>query len=226
MTSLIKVSPSILAADFLNLGEDLDRVSNAEMIHVDVMDGHFVPNLSFGTPLVAAVKQRTRALVDVHMMVTNPDETVDWYIDSGADLISVHYEAARDLHGIIDHLHSRGVLAGVVINPDTPVSVLADVIDDVDLVLVMSVYPGFGGQHFIEETYGRLRELVALCDEHDAYPMIEVDGGVSLSNARELGACGANVLVAGSAVFNAHDPSMIVRELRDLATIGLNGRKG
>ena len=225
MTSLIKVAPSILAADLNHLGDDLDRVSNAEMIHVDVMDGHFVPNLSFGTPVVAAVKQATRALVDVHMMVTNPDETVDWYIDSGADLISVHYEAARDLHGIIDHLHERGVLAGVVINPDTPVSVLADVIEDVDLVLVMSVYPGFGGQHFIEETYGRLRELVKLCDKHDAYPLIQVDGGVSLSNARQLGACGANVLVAGSAVFNAHDPAMIVRELRDLATIGLTGRE-
>lgn len=225
MTSLIKVAPSILAADLIHLGDDLDRVSNAEMIHVDVMDGHFVPNLSFGTPVVAAVKQATRALVDVHMMVTNPDETVDWYIDAGADLISVHYEAARDLHGIIDHLHERGVLAGVVINPDTPVSVLADVIEDADLVLVMSVYPGFGGQHFIEETYGRLRELTALCDEHDAYPLIQVDGGVSLSNARQLGVCGANVLVAGSAVFNAHDPAMIVRELRDLATIGLTGRE-
>ena len=225
MTSLIKVAPSILAADLNHLGDDLDRVSNAEMIHVDVMDGHFVPNLSFGTPVVAAVKQATRALVDVHMMVTNPDETVDWYVDAGADLISVHYEAARDLHGIIDHLHERGVLAGVVINPDTPVSVLADVIEDVDLVLVMSVYPGFGGQHFIEETYGRLRELVKLCDKHDAYPLIQVDGGVSLSNARQLGACGANVLVAGSAVFNAHDPAMIVRELRDLATIGLTGRE-
>ena len=225
MTSLINVAPSILAADLNHLGDDLDRVSNAEMIHVDVMDGHFVPNLSFGTPVVAAVKQATRALVDVHMMVTNPDETVDWYIDAGADLISVHYEAARDLHGIIDHLHERGVLAGVVINPDTPVSVLAGVIEDVDLVLVMSVYPGFGGQHFIEETYGRLRELVKLCDKHDAYPLIQVDGGVSLSNARQLGACGANVLVAGSAVFNAHDPAMIVRELRDLATIGLTGRE-
>lgn len=225
MTSLIKVAPSILAADLNHLGDDLDRVSNAEMIHVDVMDGHFVPNLSFGTPVVAAVKQATRALVDVHMMVTNPDETVDWYIDAGADLISVHYEAAHDLHGIIDHLHERGVLAGVVINPDTPVSVLAGVIEDVDLVLVMSVYPGFGGQHFIEETYGRLRELVKLCDKHDAYPLIQVDGGVSLSNARQLGACGANVLVAGSAVFTAHDPAMIVRELRDLATIGLTGRE-
>ena len=117
------------------------------------------------------------------------------------------------------------MLAGVVINPDTPVSVLAGVIEDVDLVLVMSVYPGFGGQHFIEETYGRLRELVKLCDKHDAYPLIQVDGGVSLSNARQLGACGANVLVAGSAVFNAHDPAMIVRELRDLATIGLTGRE-
>ena len=225
MTSLINVAPSILAADLNHLGDDLDRVSNAEMIHVDVMDGHFVPNLSFGTPVVAAVKQATRALFDVHMMVTNPDETVDWYVDAGADLISVHYEAARDLHGIIDHLHERGVLAGVVINPDTPVSVLAGVIEDVDLVLVMSVYPGFGGQHFIEETYGRLRELVKLCDKHDAYPLIQVDGGVSLSNARQLGACGANVLVAGSAVFNAHDPAMIVRELRDLATIGLTGRE-
>ena len=226
MRDSVKISPSILAADFTKLGEELTRIEGAEFVHVDVMDGHFVPNLTYGTTIVEAVRRATNAVIDVHMMVTNPDETFEWYADAGADLIAVHYEAARDLMGIIDRLHERGLLAGVVINPATPVSVLADVVEHVDLVLIMSVNPGFGGQSFIEGTYDKLRELRALCDERDAHPLIEVDGGVSLTNARLLCEAGANVLVAGSAVFKAADPGLIVRELRDLGTIGQRAQKG
>ena len=226
MRDSVKISPSILAADFTKLGEELTRIEGAEFVHIDVMDGHFVPNLTYGTTIVEAVRRATNAVIDVHMMVTNPDETFEWYADAGADLIAVHYEAARDLMGIIDRLHERGLLAGVVINPATPVSVLADVVEHVDLVLIMSVNPGFGGQSFIEGTYDKLRELRALCDERDAHPLIEVDGGVSLTNARLLCEAGANVLVAGSAVFKAADPGLIVRELRDLGTIGQRAQKG
>ncbi len=225
MQQPIMISPSILAADFLNLGRDIDAVSNADYIHVDVMDGHFVPNLSYGTTIVEAAKRATRIPLDVHMMVSNPDETVDWYVDAGADLISVHVEAARDLPAIVTHLHERGVKAGVVINPATPVEVLEDVIELVDLVLVMSVNPGFGGQGFIEGTYDKVRALSAICARREVSPIIEVDGGVSLSNARALAAAGAQMLVAGSAVFKSPDPASIVREMRELASLGLECKK-
>lgn len=225
MQQPIMISPSILAADFLNLGRDIDAVSNADYIHVDVMDGHFVPNLSYGTTIVEAAKRATRIPLDVHMMVSNPDETVDWYVDAGADLISVHVEAARDLPAIVTHLHERGVKAGVVINPATPVEVLEDVIELVDLVLVMSVNPGFGGQGFIEGTYDKVRALSAICSRREVGPTIEVDGGVSLSNARALAAAGAQMLVAGSAVFKSPDPASIVREMRELASLGLECKK-
>ena len=225
MQQPIMISPSILAADFLNLGRDIDAVSNADYIHVDVMDGHFVPNLSYGTTIVEAAKRATRIPLDVHMMVSNPDETVDWYVDAGADLISVHAEAARDLPAIVKHLHERDVKAGVVINPATPVEVLEDVIELVDLVLVMSVNPGFGGQGFIEETYDKVRALSNMCARHEVSPIIEVDGGVSLSNARALAAAGAQMLVAGSAVFKSPDPASIVREMRELASLGIDNKK-
>lgn len=225
MQNPIMISPSILAADFLNLGRDIDAVADADYLHVDVMDGHFVPNLSYGTTIVEAAKRATRIPLDVHMMVSNPDETVDWYIDAGADLISVHVEAARDLPAIVTHLHKRDVKAGVVINPATPVEVLEDVIELIDLVLVMSVNPGFGGQGFIEGTYDKVRALSAMCARHDVNPIIEVDGGVSLSNARALAAAGAQMLVAGSAIFKSPDPTSIVREMRELASLGLDCKK-
>lgn len=225
MHNPIMISPSILAADFLNLGRDIDAVTDADYLHVDVMDGHFVPNLSYGTTIVEAAKRATRIPLDVHMMVSNPDETVDWYIDAGADLISVHVEAARDLPAIVAHLHKRDVKAGVVINPATPVEVLEDVIELIDLVLVMSVNPGFGGQGFIEGTYDKVRALSAMCTRHDVNPIIEVDGGVSLSNARALAAAGAQMLVAGSAIFKSPDPASIVREMRELASLGLDSKK-
>lgn len=222
MRNPVKISPSILSADFTRLGEELERVAEADFIHVDVMDGHFVPNLSYGTTIVEAVRRATKAVIDVHMMVTNPDETWSWYADAGADIVSVHLEAVRDLPAIARGLHERGLRAGIVINPDTPVSALTDAVKHVDMVLIMSVYPGFGGQSFLEGTYDKVRELCALCDEHGVAPLIEVDGGVCLTNARELCAAGADVLVAGSAVFRAADPSMMVRELRELGTIGFD----
>lgn len=226
MLDRVKVSPSVLAADFTQLHAELDRVGDADYIHFDVMDGHFVPNHSFGPHILMAVKRSTDALLDVHLMVTNPDDVIDWYVDAGADIVSVHLEAADDLPAIINRLHERGALAGVVINPPTPVQELESVIDLVDIVLIMSVNPGFGGQSFIEGTYDKVRELRRMCERHGVYPLIEVDGGVTLSNARALGEAGATVLVAGSAVFKAEDPSMIVRELRELGTIGMQAREG
>lgn len=225
MNDSILISPSILAADFLNLGRDIAAISDADFIHIDVMDGHFVPNLSYGTTIVEAVKRATSVPLDVHMMVTNPDETALWYADAGADLISVHHEAVNDLAALADRLHERSVKIGVVINPATPVSDLEDAVDVVDLVLVMSVNPGFGGQGFIDATYGKLRELRELCDRHGVSPLIEVDGGVSLSNARALAAAGVDVLVAGSAIFKAPQPDAVIRDMRELASIGRTSRK-
>lgn len=225
MNDSILISPSILSADFLNLGRDLAAIADADFVHIDVMDGHFVPNLSYGTTIVEAVKRATSVPLDVHMMVTNPDETALWYADAGADLISVHLEAVDDLSGLADLLHDRDVKIGVVINPETPVSDLEEAVGIVDLVLVMSVNPGFGGQGFIDATYDKLRELRALCARHDVSPLIEVDGGVSLSNARALAAAGADVLVAGSAIFKAPHPASVIHDMRELATIGRSSRK-
>lgn len=212
----VKIAPSILSADMANLQSDLDKISNADFIHFDVMDGHFTGNLTFGGDVLKAVKRVSSVPVDVHMMVTNPDETVDWYADAGADIVTVHYEASTHLHRTITHLQSRGVKAGVVLNPATPVNVLEDIIDVVDIVLIMSVNPGFGGQSFIPGTLRKVRQLAALCREHGVSPMIEVDGGVSSKNIADVVAAGADTLVAGSAVFKAEDPTAAVDTLRRL----------
>lgn len=217
MSHAIKISPSILSADMANLARDLDCISNADYIHVDVMDGHFVPNLSYGTAIVKACKSATEIPLDVHLMVTNPDSTVDWYIDAGADLITVHYEASMHLHRTICHIKDRGCLAGVVLNPATPVSVLEDIIDELDMVLLMSVNPGFGGQTFIPRTIDKLRQLKAMCEAHGVDPLIEVDGGVGASNAADVAAAGATVLVAGSAVFGADNPALAIDAIRQAA---------
>lgn len=221
MLDFAHISPSILSADMANLGRDLEMISNADFIHIDVMDGHFTKNLTFGGEIVKACKRSTDVPLDVHMMVTNPDDTIDWYIDAGADVITVHYEAATHLHRIIKHIQDRGVKAGVVLNPGTPVNVLESIIDDVDMVLLMSVDPGFGGQSYIEGTYAKIRQLRALCDAHGVSPMIEVDGGVSSKNIEAVCAAGADVLVAGSAVFKSDDPRAEVEKLRELGTRGL-----
>lgn len=214
MSRRILISPSILSADMAHLERDLARVSNADYIHVDVMDGHFVPNLSYGTAVVKACKSATDIPLDVHLMVSNPDSTIDWYIDAGADLITVHYEASTHLDRTIAHIKERGCKAGVVLNPATPVCVLEDVLDSLDMVLLMSVNPGFGGQAFIPRTLVKLRQLCELCQRHGVDPLIEVDGGVSASNAEEVAAAGGCVLVAGSAVFGAEDPAAAVDAIR------------
>ena len=224
MSDRIYVAPSILSADMANLGRDLTRIANADFIHVDVMDGHFVPNLSYGTPVVKACKGVTDIPLDVHLMITNPDEAADWYVDAGADLVTVHAEASTHLHRTICHLKERGMRAGAVLNPATPVGVLEEILPELDLVLIMSVNPGFGGQSFISGTLGKLRRLRELCAHVNAHPLIEVDGGVSAANAEEVAAAGGDILVAGSAVFGADDPAAAIDAIRQAGERGLARR--
>lgn len=223
MSTSVKISPSIMSADLANLARDLHAVRNADYIHIDVIDGQFAPNLTYGVPVVAACKRATDVPLDVHLMINNPDEHADWFVDAGADLVTVHVEAARHLHRLIAHLHDRGVKAGVVLNPATPVCMVEHVIEDVDVVMLMSVNPGFGGQSFIEGTYAKLRQLTEMCRAHGASPLIELDGGVGASNAAAVARAGADFLVAGSAVFGAEDPYSAVDELRSLADAALSG---
>ena len=220
----IKIAPSVLSADMANLKGELDKIAGADYVHFDVMDGHFTGNLTFGVDILKAVKRSTDVPVDAHLMVSNPDETVDWYADAGADMITVHYEASTHLHRTLTHLQQRGVKAGVVLNPATPVCVLESIIDVVDMVLLMSVNPGFGGQSFIPGTIAKLHELKAMCERHGVSPMIEVDGGVSEQNAGQICAAGANVIVAGSAVFKKDDRAAAIRAIKDAGQLGLAKR--
>lgn len=224
MSDRIYVAPSILSADMANLGRDLTRISNADFIHVDVMDGHFVPNLSYGTPVVKACKGTTDIPLDVHLMITNPDEAGDWYVDAGADLVTVHAEASTHLHRTVCHLKERGVRAGAVLNPATPVGALEEILPELDLVLVMSVNPGFGGQSFIPAILNKLRRLRQLCARLGVNPLVEVDGGVSAANAEEVAAAGGDILVAGSAVFGADDPAAAIDAIREAGERGLARR--
>lgn len=219
------IAPSILSADTAYLARDLDHIKNADLIHFDVMDGHFTANLTFGPDILKAVKRVSSVPVDVHMMVTNPDQTIDWYADAGADIITVHWEASTHLHRTLHHLRERGVLAGVVLNPATPVNVLESIVEDVDIVLVMSVNPGFGGQAFIPSTLRKVRDLSRLCASRGVSPLIEVDGGVTADNAAAIAEAGANVLVAGSAVFRAANPAIAVDVLREHAQAGFERRR-
>ena len=219
----VRIAPSILAADPLRLGEQLEAISSADYVHFDVMDGVFVPNLTFGPGLLAKVKEATNVPVDVHLMITEPDRRFMAYLDAGADMISFHYEAQLHAHRTIYAIKDRGAKAAIAINPGTPVSVLECLIDDVDMVLVMSVNPGFGGQAFIPKAYEKLMKLRRMCVKHDAHPLVEVDGGVSVDNAGRIVASGANVLVAGSSVFNAPDPARAIEELRAAACCQTNG---
>ena len=212
----IKIAPSVLSADMADLKGELDKISKADLVHFDVMDGHFTQNLTFGVDILKAVKRSSDVPVDVHMMVSNPDETADWYADAGADIITVHYEASTHLHRTVTHLQDRGVKAGVVLNPATPVCVLESIIDVVDIVLIMSVNPGFGGQSFIPGTLTKISELKSLCERHGVSPMIEVDGGISSANIADVVKAGADVLVAGSAVFKSSDPAAEVALLQKL----------
>ena len=217
----VRIAPSILSADLLDLAGELRSVASADYIHFDVMDGHYVPNLSFGPPLLKAVKRGSDLPVDVHLMVTNPDEVYDDYLKAGADLLTFHLETAKHPRRIVDAIHASGRLAGVSINPGTAVSSLDALVECVDMVLVMSVNPGFSGQAFIEQTYGQLSALNDLCVRHRVNPLVEVDGGISAQNADRVVAAGARVLVGGNAVFGAQDRACAIDEMRQAGRRGL-----
>jgi len=211
------IAPSILASNFLRLGDDIQLINNskADWIHVDVMDGHFVPNLSFGIPIIKQVKSIATKPLDVHLMISNPEQYLSIYKDAGADILTVHAEATTHLHRTIQAIHNLGMKAGVALNPHTPLSVLQYVIKEVDVVCIMSVNPGYGGQTFIESTYEKVKSLSKLIKENNAPTKIEIDGGVSLKNIRQLVNAGSDVLVAGSAVFKAENPLEMIASLKD-----------
>jgi ribulose-phosphate 3-epimerase len=210
------VAPSILASDFANLQKEITMIneSDADWIHVDIMDGVFVPNISMGLPVVHAVKKHARKPLDVHLMIVQPDRYIEAFRNAGADLISVHMEACVHLHRTIEQIKATGAKAGVALNPHTPVSTLSEVINDIDLVCMMSVNPGFGGQKFIANTYSKIRELRELALSKNAKIHIEIDGGVNEANAKELIDTGADVLVAGNFVFSSKDPKKTISELK------------
>ncbi|MVX64533.1 ribulose-phosphate 3-epimerase [Clostridium chromiireducens] len=213
---MVKIAPSILSADFSKLGEDIERIDNggADFIHIDVMDGSFVPNISFGFPVIKSIRNRTDKIFDVHLMINNPGNYIDDFIEAGADIITVHYEADRHIDRTINYIKSKGKKAAISLNPGTPTSVLKDLIANLDMVLIMSVNPGFGGQKFIPYCLDKIKEIKELSNKVNPSLLIEVDGGVDKTNVREVIEAGANVIVAGSAVFNGGEISDNIRALR------------
>lgn len=212
------IAPSILAADFGNLQRDIEMVnqSEADWFHLDIMDGVFVPNISYGMPVISVIKKHGTKPLDVHLMIVQPERYISTFKKVGADILTVHYEACTHLHRTIQEIKAEKMLAGVSLNPHTPVSVLEDIIHDLDLVLIMSVNPGFGGQSFIENTYKKIEQLQKMITEHKAKTIIEVDGGVNDINIRKLEKAGATAFVAGSFVFGAKNPGEVISRLKNV----------
>ena len=215
------IAPSILAADFANLQRDIEMINNSEAdwFHIDIMDGVFVPNISFGMPVLEAITKHTKKTVDVHLMIVDPDRYIKTFAALGANILSVHYEACPHLHRTIQGIKAEGMKAGVVLNPHTSVDLLEDVINDIDLVCIMSVNPGFGGQSFIENTYAKVEKLKAMIIRKNASTIIEIDGGVTDKNAAQLVKAGADVLVAGNYVFKAENPTETIAHLKQVASV-------
>lgn len=212
------VSPSLLSADFLHLSKDIEIVnrSQADWFHLDIMDGVFVPNISYGLPVVSQIKKIATKPLDVHLMIVQPERYVEAFHKAGADILTVHYETCTHLHRTIQQIKSQGMKAGVSLNPHTPVSLLEDVIEDIDVVLLMSVNPGFGGQSFIEQTINKVDKLKKLIMESNSHTLIEIDGGVNFETGKRLVNAGADALVAGSFVFNSPDPEANIKGLKEL----------
>ncbi|MGI8952428.1 MAG: ribulose-phosphate 3-epimerase [Chitinophagaceae bacterium] len=212
------IAPSFLASDLLRLGEEGNMInkSEAEWFHLDIMDGRFVPNISFGIPIVESVRKTTKKILDVHLMIVEPEKYAEAFKNAGADFLSVHFEACKHLHRNIEQIKNLGIKAGVVINPATPVDFLKDILFDVDLVLIMSVNPGFGGQKFIPHSIEKIKQLRQLIDEKNYHALIEVDGGITLENASLIVEAGADVLVVGSSIFKSPDPVATIALLKNI----------
>jgi len=215
------IAPSVLAADFANLQRDIEMINNsdADWFHIDIMDGVFVPNISFGMPVLEAISKHAKKTIDVHLMIVDPDRYIKTFADLGSNILTVHYEACTHLHRTLQAIKAEGMKAGVALNPHTNVSLLEDVIKDIDMVCIMSVNPGFGGQSFIENTYKKVRQLKEIITRNNASTIIEIDGGVTSKNAVQLVEAGADVLVAGNFVFKAENPTETISELKKMTSI-------
>ncbi len=214
---MIKIAPSILSADFAILGDEIRKIeeAGADMVHIDVMDGHYVPNLTIGLPVIKSIRKITKLPFDVHLMIDNAEQYLEHYYEAGADIITVHAEAVKHIHRVIQTIHKLGIKAGVALNPGTPLCMVEPVLEDVDMILLMSVNPGFGGQSYIPSVTGKIRELRRMLDERNLNTDIQVDGGIDATTVKDVIEAGANVIVAGSAVYKAEDTREIISILRN-----------